>query len=699
MYENLNMSAGASGASAEQAALRALLRGIQPELHQVVEAFTTQFYDELLRQPRFARVLNLLSAEEFARLRKSQERHLRSLFAERSDAAQHVARHVGRVHALIGIEASWLVEAYGLYFRLLIAHFAQWVDPTERAALLTYFVTRMQEELQWQIEGHEDIGAQLDAALARIDAAILTSHTLSDLLRAVLAALENVEGVVAGTLGRPDAHGVLQFEQAFGARFKSLYLDRIGSPGVAAVMVRGDTVQGLGASGRAWRSRTVQYTASYSTDPAILPWRELAQEIGIRSAVSIPILDAFGQPILLMDLFSGYPGFFTNSARKVFIEHLQKVLGLAFGRYGSALSDVVPYARRQVYVELLDHGGLQMLYQPVVCLHSGKAVKFEALARLRRRDGTGVISPAEFLPTFGAQEMLRLFSLGLEQAIQARQRWAGQGVDVDVSVNLPPMALSDVRYVEQVERVLQRHAFEPRRLTLELLETGDLDVSERRDMLLARLRATGVRLAEDDLGSGYSSLLRLDNFAFDEVKIDQGLLGGVGKAPHRALDFIHHLTRLAHDLGSEVVVEGLESPGLLEAAVILQADAGQGYGIARPMPAAEVAAWVRGFRLDIDRDHPRTALGVYAAHLLWENRLDTMTSWPDALPLATRAASALHHYIQIQGLEGSALHQTYLRLIGALQAGADSAEFRSAQADMRRQLDQLVQAELGLRTG
>ena len=698
MYENLNMSAGASGQSAEQAALRALLRGIQPELHQVVQAFTSQFYDELLRQPRFARVLNLLSAEEFARLRKSQERHLRSLFAERCDAAQHIARHVGRVHALIGIEASWLVEAYGLYFRLLIAHFAQWVDPTERAALLTYFVTRMQEELQWQIEGHEDIGAQLDAALARIDAAILTSHTLSDLLRAVLAALENVEGVVAGTLGRPDADGMLQFEQAFGARFKSLYLDRIGSPGVAPVMVRGDTVQGLGASGRAWRSRTVQYTASYSTDAAILPWRELAQEIGIRSAVSIPILDASGQPILLMDLFSGYPGFFTNSARKVFIEHLQKVLGLAFGRYGSALSDVVPYARRQVYVELLDHGGLQMLYQPVVCLHSGKPVKAEALARLRRRDGA-VMSPAEFLPTFGAQEMLRLFSLGLEQAIQARQRWAAQGVELDVSVNLPPMALSDARYVEQVERVLQRHAFEPRRLTLELLETGDLDVSERRDMLLARLRATGVRLAEDDLGSGYSSLLRLDSFAFDEVKIDQGLLGGVGKAPHRALDFIHHLTRLAHDLGSEVVVEGLESAGLLEAAVILQADAGQGYGIARPMPAADVPGWVRRFAWNIDRDHPRTALGAYAAHLLWENRLDTMTPWPDAMLLATRAASGLYHYIEFQGLEGSALHQTYLRLLDALQTGVDGAEFRSAQAEIRRQLDQLVQAELGSRSG
>lgn len=693
MYEKLNISREPD--SPEQlSALRALLAAVQPELQAIVGSFIHRFYEQLLKQPRFARVLNLLSEAEFARLRQNQERHLRSLFQPRNEAAARVARHVGRVHALVGLEASWLTESFGLYTRLLITHFAGRVDASERVALLSYFVTRLQDELQWQIEGHEEIGRQLDAALARIDAAILSAHTLSDLLRSVLGALENIEGVVAGTLGRPDAAGVLQFEHAFGSRFKTLYLDRIGTDAVEGTTVRGDSAQGLGASGRAWRSRGVQYTAAYATDPAIQPWKQLAGELGIRSAVSIPILDVSGQPMALMDLYSSYPGFFTSADRRVFVEHLQRVLGLAFARHASSPSGVVPYARRQFYVDLLDRGGLQMLYQPVINLGTGRPEKFEALARLKRPDGDGLISPLEFLPVLGAKDMWHLFSRGLEQALLARHRWAAQGVDVDVSVNMPPAALSDARYVERVEQLLRSHPTDPKRLTLELLESGDLDLSERRDALLARFRATGVRLAEDDLGSGYSSLLRLDSFPFDEVKIDQGLLGGLGKAPRRALDFIQHLTRLAHDLGSAVVVEGLESPGLVEAAIILQADAGQGYGLARPMPADAVVEWVRGFRLSIDREHPRTALGIYAAHLLWERRLAYMSPWPDVLPLAARAATALHDYIEREGLEGSPLHLAFLRLINALAEGVDKPAFTQAQEDMRRQLDLLVRAEL-----
>jgi EAL domain-containing protein (putative c-di-GMP-specific phosphodiesterase class I) len=677
MSENVNISADAVEQPEQQAALRALLRAVQPDLQSVIDRFIATFYDELLRQPRFARLLGLLSEQEFALLRKNQERHLRSLFAPKSgDAAARVARHVGRVHALVGIEASWLVESYGVYVRLLITHFAGWVDPAERVHLLRYFVTRMQQELQWQIEGHEDIGRQLDDALERIDAAILSARTLNDLLRAVLGALENIEGVIAGTIGRPDASGVLQFEHAFGARFKALYLDCIGAHGVPPTLVRADAAEGMGASGRAWRSREVQYTASYSADPAVRPWKALADQIGVRSAVAIPILDASGEPVALLDLYSSYPGFFTSAARKAFAAHLQKVLGLAFARHAPGAARVVPYARRQFYVELLDHHGLQMLYQPVVSLRTGKPVKFEALARLRNKGGE-CIAPAEFLPVLGAHDMFRLFSLGLEQALHARARWARQGVDLDVSVNLPPMALSDPRYAERVEHLLRRHAIDPRRVTLELLESGEPDASERHDALLARFRAAGVRLAEDDLGAGYSSLLRLDSFAFDEVKIDQGLLGGLGQVPRRALDFIQHLTRLAHDLGSQVVVEGLESAGLIEAAVILQADAGQGYGLARPMPAEAVVDWVHGFRLQ------------------WETRLASLSPLPDATPSAVPAATALHNYIEVEGLEDSALHRAYLQLLAALADGIDTAPFRQAQAELRRQLDLLVRAELG----
>ncbi len=126
----------------------------------------------------------------------------------------------------------------------------------------------------------------------------------------------------------------------------------------------------------------------------------------------------------------------------------------------------------------------------------------------------------------------------------------------------------------------------PERLTLELLENGAVEHStEQRSHSLQGFTDLGVRLAQDDLGSGYSSLLRLRHFAFDEVKIDQSLVRGTEFAPGAALHFIQPITDIAHSLGLDVIIEGLETPGLIEAAVQLGVDMGQGYGIARPMPA------------------------------------------------------------------------------------------------------------------
>src|SRR3546814_1457066 len=90
------------------------------------------------------------------------------------------------------------------------------------------------------------------------------------------------------------------------------------------------------------------------------------------------------------------------------------------------------------------------------------------------------------------------------------------------------------------------------------------------------LKALGFRLVEDDLGAGYSSLIRLRQWPFDRVKIDQGIVRRVADDPLRSLQFIRQLIRLGHDLELEVVVEGLETPGLIEAALILGADFGQG---------------------------------------------------------------------------------------------------------------------------
>jgi hypothetical protein len=92
-------------------------------------------------------------------------------------------------------------------------------------------------------------------------------------------------------------------------------------------------------------------------------------------------------------------------------------------------------------------------------------------------------------------------------------------------------------------------------------------------------------------------------------------------APGAALHFIEPINDIAHSLGLDVVIEGLEDDGLIEAAVQLGVDAGQGYGIARPLAADAVLPWALGYRLDLDPRQPRTTMGALAGHVAWEHRV------------------------------------------------------------------------------
>ena len=116
----------------------------------------------------------------------------------------------------------------------------------------------------------------------------------------------------------------------------------------------------------------------------------------------------------------------------------------------------------------------------------------------------------------------------------------------------------------------------------------------------------------DDLGAGYGSLQRLRNFPFRAAKLDHGLIEDVRHAPVRLISFAGALVQLAHDLEMDVVVEGLESDDLVEAAAILGANGGQGYALGQAMPAEMVAGWEREFVWTIDPQAPRTTLGALA---------------------------------------------------------------------------------------
>uniref|UniRef100_E6PJG4 EAL domain-containing protein n=1 Tax=mine drainage metagenome TaxID=410659 RepID=E6PJG4_9ZZZZ len=320
----------------------------------------------------------------------------------------------------------------------------------------------------------------------------------------------------------------------------------------------------------------------------------------------------------------------------------------------------------------LYRGALELHYQPVVDLRSGKPDLVEALARLRMADGT-LASPVEFLPGFGGAELVRLFQDGLHQTLAQLQAWDAQGLKLVVSLNLPPAVLVQRECAIWVQQALLEHGIAPSRLRLELLETEEVCDASRRDRAVAAIAGLGVPLVMDDLGSGYSSLLRLRTLPFSVVKIDQGLVREAPRDPLRVIGFIGSLVRLAQSLDLRVVVEGLESPALVETAAILGADAGQGYALARPMPAADVRVWMHGFSLHLDPLQPQTALGALAAHWSWEHGV----RHAGARAMHDEGTCALGSFIMSQGLGGSDLDIAHRQMHqAAVEQGTDSAQYK-----------------------
>ena len=287
---------------------------------------------------------------------------------------------------------------------------------------------------------------------------------------------------------------------------------------------------------------------------------------------------------------------------------------------------------------------------------------------------------------------MRLFRDGLHQVADRIQAWDAAGLELDVGLNLPPAVLVDPDCPSWVRQALQERGIAASRLRLELLETEELQDPSKVGQAVAALAGQGVRLAMDDLGSGYSSLLRLRTLPFSTVKIDQELMRAAPQDPLRAIGFIGSLVRLAQSLDLRVVVEGLESVALVEAAAVLGANAGQGYALARPMPAAEVPAWTRGFALRLDPQHPQTALGALAGHWSWEHGV----RHAGARAVHDEGTCALGSFIASQGLAGTDLDIAHREMHrAAIEHGTDSTAYRQWAQQVTTELMELSGGTMG----
>ncbi|HUX83129.1 MAG TPA: EAL domain-containing protein [Halothiobacillus sp.] len=579
-------------------------------LHDQAEPFIRKFYAELGNNPVAQKILGTLEASAFPRLIATQSKHLCFLLNPETTRKQITerAQHIGATHALVGVNSPLLMQSMNLYRKLLNDYLNQSpLNGRERYHILVASEARIQD----------DILAQLQAGGTTIqDHFDLLTHPLpvagslwADVKVQEIERLGTLPGIQAVLLMRPDTEGVFTVESSAGHK-GSLLASAVSAPG-RQINTDPVTPRGRSLTSLAWRTLNIQSTPNILQDDRYAEWHELARELNITSTLSLPIMSGNGRLNAALSLYGQYPNQFETVWMQQFVRNLQLRLSQAWLLCNNP-GPVISQQLSQNYREELFSGGLCVHMQPIVDLRTGALIKVEALARLKRPDGT-IIPPGEFLPLLGDTELDRLFCLVLDQALPWLSHWDQAGVELGLSVNLSPGTLLDPNCCHWIETALSKHGIQPARLTLEILETQGIDQYVQ-DSAIQKLVALGVPLAMDDLGSGYSSLHRLASLPFNIIKIDQSLVAEIRTNPVQTMSLIAAIIQMGNDFDQTVIVEGLEDAGVIEAVSVLGAHFGQGFALAHPMPPEEILPWLQRCPPRPADTGLRTFLGALAYH-------------------------------------------------------------------------------------
>jgi diguanylate cyclase (GGDEF)-like protein len=237
----------------------------------------------------------------------------------------------------------------------------------------------------------------------------------------------------------------------------------------------------------------------------------------------------------------------------------------------------------------ISNNELEVHYQPQYDVRSSRIAGFEALLRWKHPQ-LGYVSPGLFIPI--AEKGGLIGSIGdwiMEESCRQAKAWIDAGgTPRPVAVNVSPAQMLQSGFVRKVGQCLERTGLPGNMLCVELTESLFLgrSLSSVR-AILDEIHALGVTLALDDFGTGFSSLAYLSQLPFDKLKIDRSFVNGTHTAPRRR-EILRSIIVMAHSLKMEVVAEGAEDAGEIELLKDLNADQIQGFGIARPEPAAAV---------------------------------------------------------------------------------------------------------------
>jgi diguanylate cyclase (GGDEF)-like protein len=227
-----------------------------------------------------------------------------------------------------------------------------------------------------------------------------------------------------------------------------------------------------------------------------------------------------------------------------------------------------------------------LCYQPILCLQTGKIKGFETLARWHHSQ-KGFISPAKFIPI--AEQTNLILPLGmwiLQQACQQISVWQkyldSQSDDFTVSVNISAKQFEQEDFIEQLDQIIKNTGINIKYLKLELTETLLVNNAAIADRVFQQLKIRQIQLAIDDFGTGYSSLSYLDRFPVNTLKIDRSFVSRLDEK-NQASTIVKATLDLAHNLGFDVVAEGVETQQQAEQLRDWGCEFAQGYFYAKPL--------------------------------------------------------------------------------------------------------------------
>jgi len=234
-------------------------------------------------------------------------------------------------------------------------------------------------------------------------------------------------------------------------------------------------------------------------------------------------------------------------------------------------------------------------FQPKVEIATGRMVGVEALARWRH-PVRGIVGPDSFIAVAERHGLIgTLTELMLSETLSQARTWRRQGLPLKVAINVSMEDLVRLDFPELVVGQAEAAGIFPFDITLEVTESRLMNNPVVPLDILTRLRLKRVGLSIDDFGTGYSTLAQLKDIPLDELKLDRSFVQGATR-DSAARAILESSVDLAKKLDMSVVAEGVETRDDWDLVAALGCDLAQGYFIGKPMPGADVPAWLETWR-------------------------------------------------------------------------------------------------------